>query len=107
MAIYNPIVDKNYTTDIVTPSIDRTSKFLSVAITVLLMVGAIFFLFNLVMAGIAFMSSNGDEKQLSAAKSKIMGALIGLIVIFSVYAVLALFNIVFDIDLINFPIPTL
>lgn len=107
MAICNPIIDPNCSQNIVDSSIDKTSSIISIAITILLIVGAIFFVFNIILAGFAFMNSHGDEKQLSTARSKIIGAFTGLIVIFSIYAILALFKTIFQIDLVEFNIPTL
>lgn len=113
MAICNPIIDPNcnsasgYKADIVTNSVTRGSKFLSGTITALLAVGVLYFIYTFIMAGISFISSNGDEKQLTAAKGKIMGALIGLVVMFAVFAILAFFGNILGIDLIKLNLPTL
>lgn len=114
MSICNPLIDKNCQggnpsgdPDIVANSVSRGEKFIGGAITVLFAIGAIYFIFTLIMAGFSFISSNGDEKQLNAAKGKIMGALMGLLVIFSIYAILTFFGNFLGINLIKLNLPTL
>lgn len=113
MAICNPLVDPNcteaarYKADIVTGSVARGSKFLSGTIMALLAIGALYFVYNIILAGISFMNSDGDDKKLTAAKGKIIGAILGLIVMFAVFAILAFFGSILKIDLIKLELPTL
>ena len=72
-------------------------KFLN-NIFILITAGAgIFALFNFIMAGYAYMSSNGDEKKIEQAWSKIWQSVIGLTIVGSAFLIAALAGwILFD-----------
>ena len=106
MAICNPLVDKNCN-DIVTNSAANGAKFLSGTITALLAIGALFFVYTLIMGGLSFISSDGDDKKVTVAKGKITGAIMGLVVMLSVFAILSFFQSILGINLIKLKLPTL
>ena len=113
MAICNPLVDpycnkaSGFKADIVTKSAERGSKFLSGTITALLAIGALYFIYTIIMGGLSYISSDGDDKKITVAKGKITGAFIGLIIVISVFAILSLFQTILGINLISLDLPTL
>lgn len=106
MPIYNPIVDRNgYQTNMVDNAAVRGSSFIRTVFTALMVVGIIYFIYNIIIAGLAFINSSGDEKKMATAKNHIMSAFIGLIVMFAVFAFLSLLQSILGIDLIKLTLP--
>jgi len=81
--------------------------FLPKAITLILIVGVVIFLFMLIMGAIQWISSGGDKGGLEAARSKITNALIGIIILFSVFAVAKLIETFFGISILTLDIGSL
>lgn len=81
--------------------------FLPKAITLLLVVGVIIFFFMLIMGAIQWISSGGDKGGLEAARGKITSALIGIIILFSVFAVMKLIETFFGITIMTLDIGSL
>lgn len=69
-----------------------------------LVVGGLFFLFYLIFGGIQWITSGGDKGAMEQARSKIMNALVGLVVIFSLFAILNLAECFFGIGLRRFDV---
>lgn len=88
---------------------------ISTAITLGFIIGSIVFLFMLISGAIMWITSRGDAGghpvkdpgPLVMAKKQITAALIGLALLFLVYAIIRLVGTIFTIDLLNFKIPTL
>lgn len=68
---------------------------------VLAIVAAFFFL---VLGGIKWITSEGDKERLDQAKKTITAALIGLVLVFALWAILQLLGNFFGIDLIKIDI---
>ncbi len=69
-------------------------------------VAVIFFLIQFLLGGIAWIVSGGDENRVKAARDKLQNALIGLVVVFSIFAIIKLIGYVFGItELENLGIP--
>jgi len=106
MPIYNPIVDRgSYQKNMVENAAIRGSSFIRIVFTTLMIVGIIYFIYNILIAGFSFINSSGDEKRMAAAKNHILGAFIGLIVMFAVFAFLSLLENILGIDLIKLTLP--
>jgi hypothetical protein len=76
----------------------------SVIIGFITIVAGLFFLFQLVLGGIAWMSSTGDKTKLQGAQDRITQAMIGLIIVVSAYAITSIVGHVVGIDiLLNTP----
>lgn len=69
-------------------------------------VAAIVFFFILVIGGIRWIASGGDKAQTEAARSQITSALVGLVIVFAAWAIVALINTFFKIDIFSLSIPT-
>ena len=81
--------------DITIPSL------LSGAISLALIVVFVTFFFIPMLGGLKWITSSGDDKKLAAAKAQITHALVGLIIILSVWAILNLIQTIFGIDLLS------
>lgn len=71
------------------------------AIRYLMIITSIIFFFIFVYGGIKWITSGGDEKKVAAARSSVTHALIGLGVVFSAWAIMALIKSIFQVDLLN------
>lgn len=80
---------------------------LSNILTLLLIGTGIAFFFMFVIGGIKWITSGGDKEKVEGAKKQITSALIGLILILSVFAVANLVEALFGINLVSFNLPRL
>ena len=85
----------------------EATNVVSVAVTILFIVAAVIFFFMLVIGGIRWILSAGDKGKMEAARSQITAALIGLIIVFSAYAIVRLINTFFGIDILNLDVPSI
>lgn len=76
-------------------------SFLTGVISISLIVAIVVFLFILITGGIKWITSNGDEKKLTVARSQITNALVGLFLILSSYAILNLIELFFGIKILE------
>ena len=79
-------------------------KVVSGAISLTMLVVALVFFFILVLGGIKWVTSEGDEKKVAAARAQITNGLIGLAIVFAAFAIVKLINVIFGIDIMNLQI---
>lgn len=79
---------------------------ISALIRLTLVVAAIVFFFILVIGGIQWIASGGDKAQTEGARSRITAALVGLVIVFAAWAIVALINTFFHIDIFSLAIPS-
>lgn len=80
---------------------------LSGAIGLVLLLVAIVFFFILVIGGLKWVTSGGDEKKVGAARAQITNALIGLAIVFAAWAIMKLIGSIFGISILDgITIPT-
>lgn len=79
-------------------------NFVSTLITLILIAGSIIFLFLLLFGGIQWMLSGGDKAATEAARGRITSALVGLLIMFSAWAIIKLIETFLGINLISEPI---
>jgi hypothetical protein len=60
----------------------------------------------LVIGGIRWIASGGDKAQTEAARNQITSALVGLVIVFAAWAIVALINVFFGINIFSLAIPT-
>ncbi|MBI2591018.1 MAG: hypothetical protein HYW33_04110, partial [Candidatus Blackburnbacteria bacterium] len=65
----------------------------STAIKILVVVAAVLFFFWLVLGGIKWITSGGDKNKTEEARQQITSALVGLVVVFSAWAIAQLIKI--------------
>lgn len=72
---------------------------------ILVIAGLVFF-FILVLGGIKWIMSGGDKAHTEGARNQITAALVGLVIVFSAWAIISLINAFFGIDLFELKIPS-
>ena len=72
-----------------------------------MVIAAIVFFFILVIGGIRWIMSGGDKAQTEGARSQITAALVGLVIVFAAWAILALVKTFFDVDIFQLTLPTI
>lgn len=77
------------------------STFISLGISLIVIFGGLFFFFMLVLGGFKWITSGGDKGQVQSARDQVTHALIGLIVMFSAWAIARLIESIFGINIIN------
>ena len=77
------------------------------AISLVMLVVALVFFFILILGGLRWVMSEGDQKNVEAARNQITNALIGLAIVFAAFAIMQLIGTVFGINLLgSLKIPT-
>jgi len=61
----------------------------------------------LVIGGIKWIASGGDKGQTEAARNQITAALVGLVIVFAAWAILALIRTFFGVDIFSLTLPQL
>jgi NADH:ubiquinone oxidoreductase subunit 6 (subunit J) len=89
------------------PGVAFLQKALPAAISLAFIVGAVIFFFVLIMGAIQWISSGGDKQAVENARGKITSAIIGLVILFAVYAIIQLLNSFFNVQLLNLNLPRL
>lgn len=74
---------------------------ISNGITLLMIVAAIATFFYLVWGGLEWITSGGEKAGTEAAKSKITNAFIGLVIVFSAWAIMGVFEKFFGIKILG------
>lgn len=82
-------------------------KLITYAITIMFVVGAVIFFFMLLIGAIQWIASGGDKQAIEGAKAKISNAMIGLIILLSVFVIVKLIGTFLNVPLLNLTIPTL
>ncbi len=83
---------------------DFISQFVPKAIGLLFVFGALAFFFMFIWGAITWILSGGDKAHVETAKSRITNAIIGFILMISVFAVVAIIEKVFHIDILSIDI---
>lgn len=83
-------------------SANAIATILSSVIGVMTIGGAIWFLFNILIAGFTWISAGGDKTKLQTARDKITNAFIGLVVVVAAWALLALAGTFFGVNFTDF-----
>jgi hypothetical protein len=71
-----------------------------------LVVAAIVFFFILVIGGIKWIASGGDKAATEGARNQITAALIGLVIVFAAWAIVALINTFFGVNIFSLTLPS-
>ena len=77
------------------------SGMISGSISLIFIVVSIIFFFILVFSGLKWITSGGDEKKVASARSGITNALIGLVVVFSAWAIIRVISSLFGITILG------
>lgn len=71
-----------------------------------MVIAAVVFFFILVIGGIKWIMSGGDKAQTEGARNQITAALVGLVIVFAAWAIVALINTFFKINIFNLALPS-
>lgn len=85
----------------------QVSNIINWAVTAILIVAGLIFFFMLIIGGLQWILSGGDKAKTENARNRITSALIGLVIVFSAWAIAALITTVFGVNILNFTIPTI
>jgi hypothetical protein len=90
------------------PLFDLTVEgMISGAVKLVMVIAALVFFFLLIIGGIQWMTSGGDKAATESARGRITAALIGLVIVFSAWAIATLLYTFFKVDIFNLEIPSL
>jgi hypothetical protein len=95
-SIYNPVI-KGGLNQVTSPQIYFNSVIQTV-FSIFFIVAIIYFIWHFIMGGYHWISCEGDPKKIETAKSEITFSLLGIFVVFSVFAVLRLVGYVLGIS---------
>lgn len=99
--ITNPVLSETLTTILAgeNPGLTFLQLLLHNIIILIFVIAALAFFFMFIIGGIQWMTSGGDKAATESARGRITAALIGLVIVFSVYAILKLIDTLLGIDL--------
>jgi len=80
------------------------SRLVSSAVGLLLIAGAVIFVVILLLGAISWITSGGDKAAVEAARGKVTAAIIGLVLLFSVWAIVNLIETIFRINILTLDI---
>jgi hypothetical protein len=83
------------------------ARFLPALITLFFFIGSVVFILMILQGGIEWMTSGGDKTSYENARNRITNALTGLFILFSLYVIINLIEIFFDINIMVFNITDL
>jgi cbb3-type cytochrome oxidase subunit 3 len=72
----------------------------------ILVVAGLVFFFILVIGGIKWIMSGGDKAHTEGARNQITAALVGLVIVFSAWAIVELIRVFFGVNLFELKIPS-
>lgn len=78
------------------------NNLLSAAITLMFTVGAVVFLGIIMLGGIQWITSGGDKTSVEAARGRVTSAVIGLVILLSVFAIVIAVEYFFSVNLTSF-----
>ena len=76
-------------------------KIVSGVISLTMLVVALVFFFILILGGIKWVTSEGDEKKVGAARAQITNGLIGLAIVFAAFAIMKLIDVIFGVNILG------
>lgn len=79
----------------------KLSELITALVQLVIVVAAVVFFFILVVGGIRWIVSGGDKAQTEAARSQITAGLIGLVIVFSAWAILAAIDVFFGVNILG------
>lgn len=103
----NPVVGRNLNPGSGAEAVSQFNNVVQVIITSLLVVASVFFVFNFIIGGIKWITSGGDKARIEGARSSILNAVVGLVIVFSVFVILSLLESFFKINLLQIDVGVL
>lgn len=82
-------------------------QYLGVFMRLAFITGSVVFLAMLILGSIEYITAGGEKEKAGNAAKRITNAIIGIAVLFSVFAVLALLKLIFGIDILQLKVPVI
>ena len=79
----------------------QVATLISVVITAFSIIAGLWFLWQIIMGGYAYITSGGDKEKLHIAQQKLTQALLGLLIVLGATFAVTLISYVLGIDLLN------
>lgn len=98
--ITNPITP-NLSPETPTKGLYLLGDLVVMLINIGIIIAAVVFFFIFLIGGIRWITSSGDKAQIESARNTIMNALIGLVIVLSLFAILGLVGGLFGINLLQ------
>ena len=76
----------------------------SALITLVLIIAALVFFFMLIIGGIKWITSGGDKAAMEMARGRVISAIVGIVILFSTWAILQLIEGFFNINILTLDI---
>lgn len=104
--IQNDVIDSSIgnVQNFSTPSI-VVERYVGLFVKLLLIGGSVALIFMLLIGSFEYITAGGDKERTGNASKRITNALVGLTILFATFAVTALINTIFKIDLLNLTLP--
>lgn len=83
----------------------RFENMVSGFVKLLLVIAGLAFFFILLIGGIKWIVSGGDKAHTEGARNQITAALVGLVIVFSAWAIIQLISTFLGVNLLNLVIP--
>lgn len=79
----------------------------SLAVSVALVVATVLFFFSFLIGGIKFIVSGGKKDHIDEAKNQILSAFVGILIVFSTWALIGYVNEFFGLDILTLEFPAI
>ncbi len=89
-----------------TTGVSSVNRLLSAGFTVAVVLAVVFVFGMLIMGGYAWITAGGDKAKVEEARTRITNALIGLAIVASAFALIALVGNFFGVSISNIQLPT-
>lgn len=99
--ITNPVIDPAITSQMQNNPQAFTNNLIQTIISLLMLAAVIFFLWHFITGGFDFINSEGDPDKIKTARKQLTFSLIGLFIVFAIFAVLKLIGTIFGITGLN------
>lgn len=76
-------------------------------VTLILIIGSLVFFFYLIIGAIQWTSSGGDKQAVESARGKITNALLGMVILFAVFAIIKILEGFFNTKILTLDIGSL
>ncbi len=98
--IRNPLAPK-LSPNVPETGLEMLAGLIPMLIGLAFVIAAVVFFFIFLVGGIRWITSSGDKVQIEAARNTIMNALIGLVIVLSLFAILKLIETLFGVNLLQ------
>lgn len=98
--IRNPLAPK-LSPNVPETGLEMLAAFIPKLVGLAIIIAAVVFFFVFLIGGIRWITSSGDKAQIEGARNTIMNALVGLVIVFSLFAILKLIETLFGIELLQ------